>query len=138
MSLWSFPYADTINEPLVDKRVCAKCKKEKLLTDFSPAHYRCKECRREDSKIRYLHNLSIEQYQELLISQGGRCAICGKVPEEVYKFVIDHDHTCCPGPISCGDCIRGLLCNKCNSGLGMFDDNLKNVLSAAEYLQRTS
>jgi hypothetical protein len=137
MSPWSFPYADTINEPLVETRKCAKCKKVKSVDEFSPAHYRCKECRREDNKTAPKHGMTIEEYTARLASQGGRCAICGRVPEEVYRFVIDHDHSCCPGLESCGKCVRGILCHKCNTGLGMFDDNLSFVSSAAEYLQRT-
>jgi hypothetical protein len=40
------------------------------------------------------------------------------------KFLhVDHDHACCPGPKSCGKCVRFLLCDKCNVGLGSFSDD---------------
>lgn len=80
------------------------------------------------------HGISIDEYQRLLDSQGGRCSICGDVPDE-RRLVIDHDHTCCPGQTSCGECIRGLLCGRCNSGLGMFRDNATYLESAANYLR---
>jgi hypothetical protein len=130
-------------------KTCTKCGEEKSVGEFSPAkkglHSRCKPCRSSDTMAGYSsearrergikeHGLSIDQYLELLVSQGGRCAICGKVPESQFSLHIDHDHECCPGSRSCGDCVRGLLCGKCNSGLGMFDDNLNNLQSAVEYL----
>lgn len=79
------------------------------------------------------HGLSIEQYNELLAEQGGRCAICGVVPDR--PFAIDHDHKCCPGVHSCGKCVRGLLCNNCNTGIGMMADDPARLRSAANYLE---
>lgn len=121
---------------MADARKCAKCNKLKDLEDFSPGHYRCRPCRREDSKEAPRHGMSFEEYLSLLEAQGGRCAICGKVPEEIFRLVVDHDHECCPGPVSCGKCVRGILCHKCNTGLGMFDDNLDILQSAVKYLAR--
>ena len=87
------------------------------------------------------HNISLEQYDMLLAAQHGVCAICGK-PETartgntVRSLAIDHDHNCCPTiKKSCGRCIRGLLCSACNRGLGLFNDDTKNLMSAAAYLK---
>lgn len=38
---------------------------------------------------------------------------------------IDHDHDCCPGEKSCGQCVRGVLCSRCNSHLGHLEILLK-------------
>lgn len=54
--------------------------------------------------------------------QGGLCAICRKRK----IVVIDHDHRT--------KRIRGLLCLGCNSGLGHFQDSLRVMLNAVEYL----
>ena len=74
------------------------------------------------------HGITVEQYETLFASQNGACAIC-KLPETTISpyskqprhLSIDHNHACCPGKHSCGNCVRGLLCHKCNSALGVIE-----------------
>ena len=40
------------------------------------------------------------------------CQICKQ--ESDVNFHVDHDHTCCPAQNSCGKCIRGIVCSRCN------------------------
>lgn len=81
--------------------------------------------------------ISISEYDHILASQDFRCAICRKHQDEFDKrFSVDHDHSCCPGKKSCGPCIRGLLCFGCNVGIGHLRDNIKNLQSAIEYLNK--
>jgi hypothetical protein len=61
-----------------------------------------------------------DDFNALLKKQSDRCAICGASFNERVPTV-DHDHST--------EKVRGLLCGKCNSGLGMFGDN-KELLSA--------
>lgn len=61
------------------------------------------------------------------------CMSCG---EEVDRMVIDHDHSCCPGDTSCGDCVRGALCTGCNVGLGYFRESPAKLRGAIEYLRK--
>ncbi|WP_405472623.1 endonuclease VII domain-containing protein [Paenarthrobacter ilicis] len=85
------------------------------------------------------YGISLEEFEELLRSQGGRCAICPvEVVADGRRLAIDHDHRCCPGTISCGKCIRGILCPNCNRGLGLFQEDLELVKAAAAYLLRAS
>lgn len=79
------------------------------------------------------YNLTLERYDEMVEAQDGKCAICRKVP--VLTFRIDHDHSCCPGLDSCGECVRGLLCHGCNSALGQLDDDPGTLRRAADYLE---
>lgn len=93
---------------------------------------------RKDVKLWYAHKISLEDYESILESQGNVCAICrsSENPNKEW-FCVDHDHTCCPTQMrSCGNCIRGLLCNNCNTGLGYFADNPEALRNAIEYLQK--
>lgn len=81
--------------------------------------------------------ITIEQYDEMLAAQDGKCAVCGTTePGGRWgtAFMVDHDHACCPGPKSCGQCIRKLLCADCNVGLGAFHDDPDRLIAAAAYL----
>ena len=76
-------------------------------------------------------NISQEQYAQLLNSQGGVCAICGEQAPVRYgerTLHIDHSHQT--------DTLRGLLCQKCNIGLGQFQDSLSLLRKAISYLEK--
>ena len=89
------------------------------------------------SGLRHNFGLTIEEYDARLLAQGGVCAICGK-PPTTRRLAVDHDHRCCPGDRSCGKCIRGLLHDICNRGLGYFRDDPVLLISAVEYLWKYS
>lgn len=83
------------------------------------------------------HGLTQDDYDSILESQNYGCGVCGS--KEAFtkygRFHIDHDHACCPGIRSCGECVRGLLCSKCNQGLGNFGDNIETMKKAIQYLE---
>jgi hypothetical protein len=82
--------------------------------------------------LRDRYGMTVAGYDELLAAQRGRCAVCGTTDPGGHwsRFHIDHDHRC-------GQ-IRGLLCNRCNGGLGYFFDDPELLRSAADYLERTA
>ena len=83
------------------------------------------------------YNLTVEQYDALLVAQGGGCAICEtKTPGGRGTFHVDHDHSCCSGRKTCGKCVRGLLCHSCNIGQGHFKDDPARLIASANYLKR--
>lgn len=93
------------------------------------------EYNRRNSLKKY--GITPEQYDRLLELQDGKCAICRKERLDGGKnFHIDHDHSCCSGLMTCGRCIRGILCSKCNAGIGMFSDNPDTIEAAVSYLRR--
>lgn len=72
--------------------------------------------------------ITLEHYNKLLKQQKQKCAICRKPPASKNKSLgVDHCHK--TGKI------RGLLCDKCNRGLGLFDDNIKLLEKAKKYLK---
>lgn len=86
------------------------------------------------------YGISLEDYKKLLEKQGGGCAICGTKPENNVhgtqkKLCIDHDHSCCSGTKSCGKCIRGILCHKCNTAVGLLGDTAEGLKKAIAYLE---
>jgi len=78
--------------------------------------------------IKYMYNISYEEYEKMLIEQNYRCKICGfKTPKNKRLLKIDHDHKTKK--------IRGLLCFNCNTALGKFNDCLTNLENAVHYLK---
>ena len=132
---------------------CTKCKKEKPKSYFykrkSPKGHDswCKECtskqtteyrktrperlkRSRDYHLLSRYKMSTDDYDNILSKQKGGCAICGtdKPGGKNNRFHIDHCHN--------SNKIRGLLCCKCNHGLGNFRDSKDNLYKAIEYLDR--
>lgn len=94
-----------------------------------------KEVRRGRDITRF--GITPEDYERMLADQGSRCAICGTSETGKHAvFHIDHDHRCCDRNGSCGECVRGLLCNNCNGALGLFKDDPDILRRAIEYLTR--
>lgn len=89
----------------------------------------------KNKNLMYSYGITFDEYQDLILQQKGTCAICNL---QTDLLVVDHDHSCCPGPKSCSKCIRGLLCRTCNLGLGYFKDNNQYMKNAVNYLQQFS
>ncbi|MFD9893342.1 endonuclease VII domain-containing protein [Amycolatopsis sp. NPDC059027] len=94
---------------------------------------------RARSRAQYVertYSITEAQYQALYEAQGGVCALCRRAKGTGRKrLAVDHDHKCCPGPVSCGECVRGLLCTSCNKGvLGHARDEVEFFERGIEYL----
>lgn len=75
-------------------------------------------------KLATKYGLTVAQYQALLSSQDGKCAICAV---SLVKPCVDHNHKT--------GAVRGILCDGCNVGLGRFADNPQTLRRAADYLE---
>jgi hypothetical protein len=80
--------------------------------------------------LKHEYGITKEDYDNLLAKQAYQCAICGRKEPTGYNWHVDHCH-------SSGK-VRGLLCSKCNQGLGLFEDNVDVLYRAAEYLNENS
>jgi hypothetical protein len=101
------------------EKYCPKCKQTKQAEEFGQHKGNpdgrdrvCWECKR-DRQLRKAFGIGLGQYREMLKAQGGRCAICGRVPGE-KDLAVDHDHVT--------GSLRGLLCYNCNVMLGAFEN----------------
>jgi hypothetical protein len=71
---------------------------------------------------------TVERYNEVLEEQDYRCKICGKYPNKT-ALAVDHCHE--TGKV------RGLLCTKCNTGLGLFCDSPELLIKAFRYIMNS-
>jgi hypothetical protein len=79
-------------------------------------------------KFRTKYGITISQYDAMYESQEGCCKICLRHASETKRgLVVDHDHEVKRA--------RSLLCDSCNRGLGMFQDNPEILSAAVSYLQ---
>lgn len=131
---------------------CSKCNLEKDLNEFHKRSNRpcgvrsiCKSCyklypkklKQRDNYMREYdlkkaYNIDINRYNEMLLEQNGECAICHKHHTTLTgrkKFLcVDHNHDT--------NEIRGLLCDKCNRGIGLMNDSKEILMNAYNYLNR--
>ena len=98
----------------------------------------------------YNHRMTMEQYTALRLEQADRCGAC-KEPlrfGESRAVTVDHDPRCCEyetlstgrtkGSISCGKCVRALLCSPCNRAIGFFERYPQRVHMWIDYLRRVN
>lgn len=100
--------------------------------DKIASQYENYKCRRREIRKRELYGgMTESQYKKIFQQQNGACAICGRI-ERVFQgkkrinLAVDHCHKT--------DTIRGLLCQRCNLAIGLFDDDLDVLASATSYL----
>ena len=139
-------------------KVCSHCRKEKSADQF---HRRteatrvgelrpyCKACHlergrrwraankeRDKRSGRNLHlkrtfGITVADEDAMIAACGNRCQICGEPPlgkrTSTQRLHVDHD-------AETGE-IRGLLCSKCNQGIGMFNHQTRRLAAAIEYLR---
>lgn len=81
--------------------------------------------KRRDTNLRQKFGITLEDYNNMLTSQNGVCAICGQLDGK-RSLAVDHCHK--TGKV------RGLLCRRCNVSIGLLEDNTIFLLNAVRYL----
>lgn len=85
-------------------------------------------------RMKMEYGLSPQEYDEMLMKQGGVCAICGKEEIEPYNSTVRIGRLCVDHNHETGE-LRGLLCMRCNRGIGLFRDDANILKRASEYLE---
>lgn len=123
--------------------VCAVCGGSGTVTT-SKSHPICIDCRRRHRSL--FRRASVHKVPSSVLIEWMKSPECQLCMRPVYtggstshgegNFHIDHDHGCCDRGTSCGACVRGLLCNKCNVHLGAYQSLLSRVplVRVNEYL----
>ena len=121
-------------------KTCPKCRRELSDSCFHKRTYKngkvglqhkCKDCasknRREYYKPHTSIRLKLKLTQEQVdhITKPGKCQVCGSTK----RLCIDHCHDT--------EKPRGLLCHKCNTALGLLDDDLQRILKLSQYLAQS-
>lgn len=125
-------------------KVCTKCHVDQPIENYHKSGQRgrlayCKTCRAKQRKtwsngrvgreaarrahLQARYKLSLDEVSAVLIAQDSKCLICQELLE---KYHIDHCHDT--------GRIRGILCGKCNMGLGLFKDSPELLSRAVKYL----
>jgi len=120
-----------------EERANALCKSEGCKNKVIPPRYRkgpkgvwinyttrCRSCQHN----MYAYKITTPERDNLLSEQDGRCAICSDQVVFGFNAHVDHCHST--------GVIRGILCSKCNQGIGLFMDNLRRLYGAIQYLER--
>ena len=119
-----------------DKMHCRWCEQYLDKSNFWSTNTYCRPCTKFLGRKRNIENqgMTIDQWVDLEKSQNGVCKICGEPERTKKRLSIDHDHSCCDKPFSCGKCIRGLLCFRCNRVLGQVRDDKTILQKMIDYL----
>ncbi len=107
MRAWRAAHADEYNE------------RTRIYRAAHPEKLRCLNLRKK-------HGISLEQFNELFLSQGSVCAICRGDKPKGKNWHVDHCHR--------NGQIRGILCHPCNLMIGQADDNIQTLQAAVRYL----
>lgn len=114
-------------------KACGTCNEELAASSFwrAPASRdglmpECKDCRRERVRAaRY--GMPIGEFDRMFEQQQGACASCSA---DDRALVVDHRRS--------DGLVRGLLCNQCNTAIGLMSDEPERLIAAAAYLLSTT
>ena len=123
------PLEDFAKQGKYRKHSCKKCHSKRVIQYYKDNPNKWEEYKSRQSNYKR-HHVTEERYREMLLKYNGMCWSC----MVKTTTVIDHDHDCCSGPYSCGECVRGLLCGSCNTAAGMLYNDAERARLLAQYL----
>lgn len=114
----AFTVRTTLKSRKYLRRWCAECARTKWPTP-TPDQIR-------DAQLRRQFGITLIEMRAMRDAQGGLCKICGRPQKTDKNLAVDHSHET--------GLVRGLLCDRCNFGLGHFGDDPARLRMAATYL----
>lgn len=123
-------YCNTCNKIYKQERLlgpCSRCGKKRTEDDHTNSSY-CYNCWR-GWWLKRKYGLTAVQFEDLLIIQGNRCAIC-RAEANGRTWHVDHCHKT--------GRVRGILCDTCNRAIGNLHDDPALLRRAANYLETSS
>ncbi|KKN10739.1 hypothetical protein LCGC14_1033610 [marine sediment metagenome] len=111
--------------------------RKKYFREYQKSRYKTDSSFRRQQLVRrrkYTLNkkfgITVEQYDQMLTEQNGRCLLCNNLPDDKRRLAVDHSHTT--------EKVRGLLCFHCNTALGKIGDDIEWLHRASDYLKKHS
>ena len=143
-------------------KICNVCGETKDLSEYYPTqfkskefpdkiyyHGKCKVCfikakqkdytpeKGRDKNLRYNYGITLDEYNNILNNQNGKCATCGTTKPggrksgrggKIEVFFVDHNH-------KTGE-VRGLLCNICNRTIGYVNEDVELIQNMIKYVKK--
>lgn len=131
----------TTDDPVINL-VCTDpegCENPHFAKGLCTKHYARTKSR--ERRLQYVFKMTEADWEALFDSQGRRCPVCLQdAPPENWAsgWHVHHDHACCPGDRTCGECVVAILCGACNVGMGMLRDDPARLERAAALMRRRS
>jgi hypothetical protein len=113
----------------VNKLLCTTCGKE--TKDRQRKMYNSKEYKiiARDKRLKKEYGIGIDDYNKMFNEQNGACYICKKHQSELNStLAVDHCHK--TGKV------RGLLCYKCNTALGLIYESIGSLINMIDYIKK--
>lgn len=115
-------------------RECQRIDRLRYMAEVDPTEH---AERRRASKYRQRFRKSLAEVEAIFAEADYSCEACGTHRDDTHNgtLVLDHNHACCSGEYTCGKCIRGVLCTKCNLGLGALEDSIEKLRRLLTYME---
>lgn len=123
-------YREENKDNIKERRKSRTAKQVKKTKKYQKEYRKINPSKFKYGTLKFNYGITKEEYDSMLVNQDYKCAIC-KIDRCTTgrSMSVDHCHKT--------NKIRGLLCHKCNLGLGHFKDNIELLLIAIEYLKKS-
>lgn len=118
------------------KRYGTTERKNKPIAKDNTYYFKGKPYIKKAYVLKHKYNMEMAEFEE---RSAKGCELCGDKP--THSLHVDHDHKCCDGPVTCGKCVRGIVCNRCNKAIDKYETGLMrpdypNLEQVAEYVRK--